>query len=122
MKKIRHAPERRFTYPELVTLPRRYPLPLPLRYRTTPKHGTLRGVGLATTMSSQDIIFAAGDGLKPGMEAEIAVAWPTLLEGCIRLQLVLEATITVSEDGIVVARIMAYDFRTRRACGSGAQN
>jgi hypothetical protein len=65
-------------------------------------------------MSSKDIIFAPGDGLKPGMKAEIAVAWPRLLEGRIRLQLVLEATITGSQDGVVEARIRAYDFRTRR--------
>jgi hypothetical protein len=65
-------------------------------------------------MSSEDIIFATGDGLQPGMEAEIAVAWPRLLDGRIRLQLVLEATITGSQDGVVEARILAYDFRTCR--------
>ncbi len=99
---------------ELLALPRRYPLPLPLRYRTTPKHGTLHGFGQARMISSQDIIFAAANGLKPGMEAEIALAWPFLLEERTHLQLVLEATITDSEDGVTEARIMTYDFRTRR--------
>lgn len=123
MTKIRYPrPERPFTCSELVTPPRRYPLPLPLRYRTTPKYGTLHGAGLARMMSSQDIIFAPGDGLVPGMEAEIAVAWPFLLDGSIHLQLVLEATITSSEQGLTEARILAYDFRTRRVNRSGAEN
>jgi hypothetical protein len=93
---------------------RRYAIPLKLRYEATSEHGTLYGFGQTRMMSSKDIIFAPGDGLKPGMMAEIAVAWPRLLDGRIRLQLVLEATITGSQDGVVEARILEYDFRTRR--------
>jgi hypothetical protein len=93
---------------------RRYPIALQLRYQATAKHGPLYGFGQTRMMSSKDIIFAPGDGLKPGMTAEIAVAWPRLLDGRIRLQLVLEASITSSQDGVVEARILTYDFRTRR--------
>ena len=63
-------------------------------------------------MSRRDIRFAAGDGLKPGMDAEIVVAWPRLLDDRIRLQLVLQVTITGSQDNVTEARIRAYDFRT----------
>jgi len=94
--------------------PRRYPVPLPLRYRATSKCGTVLGFGLTTMMSSQDITFAAGDGLELGMEAQIAIAWPFLLDGRIPLKLVLDATITGSQDGVAEARILAYDFRIRR--------
>jgi hypothetical protein len=48
------------------------------------------------------------------MKAEIAIAWPSLLEGRIRLQLVLKVSITYSQEGVVKARILAYDFRTCR--------
>ena len=65
-------------------------------------------------MSSKEIIFAPGDGLLPGMNAEIVVAWPGLLDGRVRLQLVLQVTITGSQDGAAEARILTYDFRTRR--------
>ena len=54
-------------------------------------------------MSSQHIIFAPGDGLEPGMIADIAVAWPLLLDAHISLQLVLEAAITSSQDGVTEA-------------------
>ena len=94
--------------------PHRYPIPLPLRYRATSRRGMVLGFGQTTMVSSQDITFAAGDGLEPGMEAQIAIAWPFLLDGRIPLQLVLAATITGSQDGVAEARILAYDFRTRR--------
>ena len=102
--------------------PHRYPIRLQLRYKAKTKYGPLYGFGQTRMMSSKDIIFEVGNELKPGMKAEIAVAWPLLLDGHIRLQLVLEATITSSQDGVTEARILAYDFRTRRVGGSGADN
>jgi hypothetical protein len=92
--------------------PRRYPIPLQLHYEATSKLGSLHGSGRIRMMSSKDIIFAPGDGLKPGMKAEIAVTWPRLLDGRMRLELVLKATITDSHDGVAEARILSYDFRT----------
>jgi hypothetical protein len=95
--------------------PRRYPVPFQLRYKAISNHGTLHGFGQSRMMSSKDIVFAPGDGLEPGMKAEIAVAWPFLLDGHIRLQLVLETTITGSQGGVAEARILSYHFRTRRS-------
>ena len=91
-----------------------YSVSLQLRYKATSTLGPVEGLGQTRMMSSQDIIFAPGDGLEPGMIAEIAVAWPLLLDGHIGLQLVLETAITGSQDGVAKARILAYDFRTRR--------
>jgi hypothetical protein len=87
---------------------------LQVHFKAISKHGPLHGFGQTRLMSSKDIIFAASDGLKPGMNAEIVIAWPFRLDGYIRLQLVLEATITGSQDGIAEARILAHHFRTRR--------
>lgn len=70
------------------------------------------GFGQTRMISSQDIIFASGDRLKPGVDVEIVVAWPRLLDDRIRLQLVLQVTITGSQDNLTEARIRAYDFRT----------
>jgi len=95
--------------------PHWYPIPLQLRYKATSKHGIVLGFGQTRMISSQDIIFAAGDELKPGMEAQIALAWPFLLDGRVPLQLVLDTTITGSRDGVAEARIWAYDFRTGRS-------
>jgi hypothetical protein len=46
------------------------------------------------------------------MAAEVALAWPHLLEGRIRLLLVLQVAIIGSQDGVAEARILTYDFRT----------
>ena len=99
-----------------------YPVSLQLRYKTTSKHGPLYGFGETRMMSSKDIIFGPSEGLKAGMGAEIAVAWPLLLDGHIHLQLVLDAIITASEDGLAAARILAYDFRTCRPGWARPQN
>ena len=95
-------------------LPRRYPIPFQLRYKATSREGTLHGFGQSRMISSKDIIFGPGDGLEPGMKAEIAVAWPFLLDGHIRLQLILETTIIRSQAGVAEARILSYHFRTRK--------
>jgi hypothetical protein len=78
-------------------------------------------------IGSQDIIFASGDGLRPGVDAEIVVDWPRLLDDWIRLQLVLRVTIIGSQDNVTEARILGYDFRTagpreakQRAEGAGS--
>ena len=105
------GPEHQTTSP---TAPSWYPITLQLRYKATSKHGPLYGFGQTSMMSSKDIIFGPSEGLKPGMTAVIGVAWPFLLDGHIRLQLVLEAIITASENGLAAARILAYDFRTCR--------
>jgi hypothetical protein len=81
----------------------RYPISLQLRYKATSEHRMLYGFGETRMMSSKDIVFAPGDGLAPGMEAEIAVAWPFLLEGRVALQLVLDATMSAVENGVACA-------------------
>jgi hypothetical protein len=72
--------------------PHRYPISLQLSYKATSDYRKVHGFGETRMMSSRDIIFGTSDGLQPGMEAEIAVAWPFLLDGRIRLQLMLRAT------------------------------
>ena len=106
------GPQRRT---EIRGAPRPYPIPLRLGYKATAKHGQVYGFGKTRMISNKEIIFAAGDGLKPGMKAEIVVAWPCLLDDRIRLQLVLQVTITGSQNGEAEGRIRAYDFRTRRS-------
>jgi hypothetical protein len=94
--------------------PRWYLIALPLRYKAKSIHAMVLGYGQTRMISSQHIIFGAGDELKPGMEAPIALAWPLLLDGRVPPQLVLDTTITSTQHAVAEARILAYDFRTRR--------
>ena len=99
---------------ETPTPPHRYPIPFELRYKATSKAGPVDGFGRTSMMSSKDIIFGPSCGLEPGMTAEVVIDWPRLLEGRISLQLVLAVMITGSREGVAEARIIAYDFRTRK--------
>ena len=83
-----------------------------MRYKATSKLGQLQGFGQTTMMSSKDIIFAPSIGLEPGMNAEMVVDWPGLLDDR-HLQLLLRVTITGKHDGVAEARILAYHFRTQ---------
>jgi hypothetical protein len=62
-------------------------------------------------MSSKEIVFAPADGLEPGMMAEMVFDWPPGLDDH-RLQLVLQVTVTGTQDGEAEARISSYQFRT----------
>jgi hypothetical protein len=62
-------------------------------------------------MSSKDIVFAPGEGLEPSMNAEIVVGRPSFLDDC-PLQLVLQVTITGTQDSEAEACILSYHFRT----------
>ena len=95
-------------------IPGWYLIALPLRYKAKSKHAMVLGYGQTRVISSQHIIFGAGDGLKPGMGAQIALAWPFLLDGRVPLQLVLDTTITSTQHAVAEARILSYDFHTRR--------
>ena len=101
---------------------RSYSIPLQLCYKAKTKNGFLYGFGQIRMMSSKEIMFGGNSGLRPGMKAEIAVAWPRLLDDRIRLQLVLQVTITSSRNGEAEGRILAYDFRTCRAAEAGVES
>jgi len=69
-------------------------------------------------MSTQVIVFVPGYELEPGMNAEVVLDWPRLREGWIHLELVLKVTIKSNQDGVIGARIVAYEFRIRQAGGT----
>ena len=89
----------------------RYPVSLRLRYKAVSKWGPVQGFGQTRMMNSKDIVFAPGEGLEPGMNAEIVVGWPSFLDDY-QLQLVLQVTISGTQDGEAEACILSYYFRT----------
>src|SRR5215469_12973680 len=94
--------------------PMQFPLVLPLKYRTiSQKADAISGTGSTVSLSSTDIVFNADQPLVSGVQCEISIAWPVLLEGRIRLQLVLQSVITRSEGQFVMGRVARYEFRTQ---------
>jgi hypothetical protein len=90
-----------------------FPLVLPLKYRViSPEAKAISGTGSTVSLSSTDIIFEADQPLGSGVQCEISIAWPVLLESRIRLQLVLQSVITRSEYQFVMGGVSKYEFRT----------
>ena len=91
-----------------------FPLVLPLKYKVISlKAKAISGTGSTLLLSSTDIIFNADQPLGSGVQCEISIAWPVLLENVIGLQLVLQSVITTSVGQVVMARVSKYEFRTR---------
>src|SRR5215471_14780454 len=94
--------------------PMQFPLALPLKYKAiSPKGKAIAGTGSTVLLSSTDIVFSADQPLRRGMECELSIAWPVLLETRIRLQLVLQSVITRSEGQFFMGRVSKYEFRTQ---------
>jgi hypothetical protein len=74
---------------------------------------TIFGTGRTDLMSSTELIFSADQRLEQGMKAEISIAWPVLLDGRVRLQLVIDGAIARSEAGRTAVEIWKYHYRTR---------
>src|SRR5215475_413890 len=93
--------------------PMQFPLVLPLKYKViSPEAKANSGTGFTASLSSTDIIFEADQPLGSGVQCEISIAWPVLLESRIRLQLVLQSVITRSECQFVMGRVSKSEFRT----------
>jgi hypothetical protein len=59
------------------------------------------------------IVFGADQPLGSGVQCEISIACPVLLENRIRLQLVLQSVITRSKCQFVIRRVPKCEFRTQ---------
>lgn len=94
-------------------LPVQFPLELPMRYKASYCDASVSGVSRTKWIGSKEIAFPASEDLQERMRAVISIAWPFLLEDRVRLQLSIEGFVTRVEEGVAVASISSYHFRTR---------
>lgn len=101
-------PERRASY--------RFPLRLPIRYRTVGSRRASEWVlSESVNISSGGLFFRTAEALAPGQSLEAFVAWPLLLDKHIPLRLVTKGP-AVRNDGLGTAmRFETYEFRTGHA-------
>ena len=92
----------------------RFPLELPVRYRTLGRGNPLEGEGWVVNMSSGGVLIGYHNKIRPGNRVELSIEWPSLLDGRVPLRLVTVGKVVRSEASgcaIVMAR---YQFRTTR--------
>ncbi|HTP31837.1 MAG TPA: PilZ domain-containing protein [Candidatus Acidoferrales bacterium] len=71
------------------------------------------GSGRVVDLSRSGVRFTTDRPLDTGLNLELAVQWPVLLDGDVHLQLALAGSIVWAEGNEAAMEILRYEFRTR---------
>jgi len=87
-----------------------------LRYNVVDRLKPLQaGSGRIVNFSSSGLRFVADKLLQPGVGIELAVNWPSVLDGGVRLQLIASGTVVWTSGTEAAVQIHRHEFRTRGA-------
>jgi PilZ domain len=92
----------------------RYPVRLPVCYRTIGSSQQLAGVGHTLNLSSSGLLVQCQHALRAGMRVEVTLEWPSLLDATIPLQLVTVGRIVRAQGSTCGIAFSQYQFRTMR--------
>jgi len=82
----------------------------------------LTGVGRTVNISSGGVLVDTANSLPAGVEVELSIAWPAILNGVAALKLhVIGQTVRVQGNCTAVV-IRRYEFRTRGKLSSDRQS
>lgn len=109
---------------------RRYGLQLELRWKLIRRRRVLEaGTGVTMDVSSSGVLLEADRPLPPGLNLELAIAWPVLLHNVAPMQLVVSGKIVRVFGKRVALRMVQHEFRTmgvphdhRAALAAAARN
>jgi hypothetical protein len=90
----------------------RFPLDLGTHYQTVGKGQPCIGTGLVGNMSSSGLFVAGEHEVDAGRRIKLTVEWPTLLNGEIPLQLVIDGKVVRSEASGFGVELHRHQFRT----------
>lgn len=92
---------------------RRYQLPLELRWKLVRRRKVLHtGEGQAIDLSSGGLLFDARRPLPVGLDVELSIAWPILLNNTAPMQLVVVGRIVRCTGNNVAIRMVQHEFKT----------
>ncbi len=92
---------------------KRYGMELQLRWKLIRRRREIdAGTGRTIDMSSGGVMFEAGADLPAGLNVELSLAWPLLLQNVAPMQLVITGRIVRSDKGWVAIRTVTHEFRT----------
>jgi hypothetical protein len=92
----------------------RYPLVLMVRYRTLGQR-LHSGHGQAVNLSSGGALVSGQHELRVGTDLEVSIEWPTLLDGCVPLQLVAISSVVRCGPCCFAVSFRRHQFRTLRS-------
>src|ERR1035441_3662859 len=86
-----------------------------VRYTVLDRHETLKtSFGRTIDLSSSGLSFTTNRSLLPGQKLDVSIEWPVLLDGAIKLQLVISGVVVRADTTVIALRIKRHEFRTRR--------
>ena len=91
----------------------RYPIALELQYKLLNKGRVERlGVGQTLNISSGGVLFEAAGLLPSSGPVELAISWPFLLDGAVKLKLVMSGHIVRNDAKAIAVKVEHHEFRT----------
>jgi hypothetical protein len=94
----------------------RYPVVLNVRYRTIANGPALAGVGRTLNVSSRGLLIACEEPLvEDGSRLQVALEWPSMLNGITPLQLIAVCRVTRCQSEVFAVQLERYQFRTRKS-------
>lgn len=94
-------------------LKKRFGIVLPLTYKVVKGKGC-DGSGTTINISSTGVRFTTEAPLVAGLQVELSLPWPALLNDTVPMKLVIEATVIRASATDAAAKIRSYEFRTQR--------
>jgi hypothetical protein len=90
----------------------RFPLELLVRYRTLDRPRPLTGRGSIMNISSGGVLVASQNEIGAGIEVELSIEWPFLLDGRVPLQLVAAGKVVRCDTSSFALLLTRHQFRT----------
>ena len=105
--------------PKSVTAERRastrFSLNLEVSFNVTTRHADVKsGSGRTINLSSSGLSFTTDQSLLPGQKIDVSIDWPVLLDGSIKLQLVMSGVVVRANATTIALQIKRHEFKTRR--------
>ena len=92
----------------------RFPLGMGLQYTVLSSPAPrITGEGRVVDVSRSGVRFTADRAMVSGMNIELAIQWPVLLDGDVQMQLVLSGNIVWADGNEAAMEIVRHEFRTR---------
>jgi hypothetical protein len=92
----------------------RFPLAIEVRYALLGcREQRKTGSGQMIDLSSSGLSFTADRPLLTGQKIEVAIDWPVLLDGGVRLQLVMWGVVVRTSATTAALKIQRHEFKTR---------
>jgi hypothetical protein len=91
----------------------RFPIRQAVTYRVIRQRFQLIGSGEVIDISRHGVFFTTEEPLSPGLNVEVTLNWPVLLNGTCALKLIVSGRVVRSERSRVAVGIERYEFHTR---------